>query len=1491
MTYNPKWLENSPDAQLGGFDGATGADTVVPTQKAVKSFIYDMQEDVKDPSGIANRDNTSLSYDTTSTPGQCTVTIAPDGEDIAVYLLGKKYVYDSEQSVLLTDTEGMHYVYFNASGTLVSTTTWNPNIILEWAFVAAVYWNATDNEVVYFGDERHGINMSGATHYNLHNAQGTVYLTGLALGDIIADSTSATNADAQFSIAQGQVLDEDIATVIPDYAAPANIPMYYLSGTSDWRKSVPDDYPLLNAGTGRVAWNENTGTWALSEATDGYFVLTHVFATNDMDNPMIGVVGQNEYATIAEARDGAENEISDILTSSLPFQEFVAVATVIFETDDTFGNTPKAIIRSTNSGGDYQDWRLSALSPAAGSPADHGQLSGLGDDDHIQYAILTGLRAFTGEQEFAAGIDVSAGDITVANNTDVLVGATSVTSFGSDSQRLGIVGDTSIDLTQSTDVIGFTVAGGSVGTFESDGLTLASGTNINEFSTDGTLGDDSDNAVPTEAAVKTYVDNAVAGLTLNKIYQGDSYVVVLDSTASGEIRVVADDTEMATFTASAATIGPGEESVAASGGFVKADANGVIMGDGSTNFFQADADEAVLGVIDNNLYIDMSNDILQAQVGGIGVISATPDTQIFGLAQSGPGTTGAGVEFDQNGGTATLYASEQNYLVISDSTSAITTGPPPATTLQYFDQGVELLNINTTNFLVGDFAGDENFFGMQNIDIDPDFIVGVSTGTLIQANGSWQRFGNFFTGHIQMEAGETFPAAIYTDDNESIGVMLNNTTQLIGQNNNTRVNINQTSDNIVFYSTTTAVGTFAATGLTLQNGTNINEFSTDTLLGGGSPSNDAVPTEAAVKTYVDNAIGGAVSHNSTTGIQGGDSTAVEYYHVIADVYAGIYASGSVIGFGSDSGTNLEVDYASHAVTADLNGTEVFDLTETGQRLGVSGDTYVNVDQTLNQVSITAGNESQILVETTGTTVYDDLIVTGDLFVDGTTFVVNNQEVTTSDNIIVINNGEVGPGVTAGSAGIEVDRGSETDYQFIFVEASDTFRIGEIGSLQAVATREDAPSDTRVAWWNDTAKRFDTLGDDYITINTSTHVISFGITSEQGKFDSNGLTLSTGASVNEFSIDGTLSDDSNDAVPTEAAVKTYVDNQIAAISTNKIEDGDSFVIVNDSTGGAGEVRIVVDGVEVGYYDALSTSQRMGKADGSFILTSDEETTISGPDSVEVFSAEENTFQVGYWTEDGPSILIDRDADESTVKLSSDDFTYLQIDGTSQNQSFRMHMTGTDYIDINLNQQVFGHDSNGHLVINHPSQSAVLAALYADAGESIGVRVGVDDQMIGDSASTRIALDTDTDRISVYIGSTQAAQFNSGGMNLENGTTINEFSIDGTLAGNSDSAVPTEKAVKTYVDNAIGGTETVRFVSSDTTAVAGDIVLVDSTAGDVNIELLESEDGKITVKKVTNDSNTVTIFTSPGLIDGQANVTIDTPYQAYGFISDASNFYII
>ena len=55
--------------------------------------------------------------------------------------------------------------------------------------------------------------------------------------------------------------------------------------------------------------------------------------------------------------------------------------------------------------------------------------------------------------------------------------------------------------------------------------------------------------------------------------------------------------------------------------------------------------------------------------------------------------------------------------------------------------------------------------------------------------------------------------------------------------------------------------------------------------------------------------------------------------------------------------------------------------------------------------------------------------------------------------------------------------------------------------------------------------------------------------------------------------------------------------------------------------------------------------------------------------------------------------------------------------------------------------------------------------------------------------------------VVIGGNTAVDASFASMNLSEGVTINEISNDGTLAGDSDTAIPTEKAIKTYVDTEI------------------------------------------------------------------------------------------
>lgn len=128
----------------------------------------------------------------------------------------------------------------------------------------------------------------------------------------------------------------------------------------------------------------------------------------------------------------------------------------------------------------------------------------------------------------------------------------------------------------------------------------------------------------------------------------------------------------------------------------------------------------------------------------------------------------------------------------------------------------------------------------------------------------------------------------------------------------------------------------------------------------------------------------------------------------------------------------------------------------------------------------------------------------------------------------------------------------------------------------------------------------------------------------------------------------------------------------------------------------------------------------------------------------------------------------------------------------------------------------------------------------------------------------------------------------------GNPVNEFSTDGTLSGNSDTAVPTEKAVKTYVDVTVGDAVRLNIVytSIDATAVIGDVVIVDSVGGDVNIELVLTGDiGKFIIYKNSIDSNDITISTTSGTIDSQPTDSFNFPYSSKEYLTDGTNFYTI
>ena len=75
----------------------------------------------------------------------------------------------------------------------------------------------------------------------------------------------------------------------------------------------------------------------------------------------------------------------------------------------------------------------------------------------------------------------------------------------------------------------------------------------------------------------------------------------------------------------------------------------------------------------------------------------------------------------------------------------------------------------------------------------------------------------------------------------------------------------------------------------------------------------------------------------------------------------------------------------------------------------------------------------------------DVIITGNLTVQGTQTAIETTNTTLKDNIIVLNDGEVGAGVTLGTAGISVARGSLANVALRWNEAVDKWQVTSDGT--------------------------------------------------------------------------------------------------------------------------------------------------------------------------------------------------------------------------------------------------------------------------------------------------------------------------------------------------------------------------------------------------------------------------------------------------------------
>ena len=218
-------------------------------------------------------------------------------------------------------------------------------------------------------------------------------------------------------------------------------------------------------------------------------------------------------------------------------------------------------------------------------------------------------------------------------------------------------------------------------------------------------------------------------------------------------------------------------------------------------------------------------------------------------------------------------------------------------------------------------------------------------------------------------------------------------------------------------------------------------------------------------------------------------------------------------------------------------------------------------------------------------------MTGNLVVKGTTTQVDATNLDLKDNIIVLNSGEQGAGVSLSTAGIEIDRGSKPNTQFVFDETvSWNDPVTQTIKQGGFKTRDINGGNIGLE-----VRSISTGGGDLYLINAGTGVISVS---------------GTNAYENQVTDD--------DDIPNKKYVDVQIAAQVAAADFQKIRDGSSSftqMVVADfeTTGLTSVASITVDGVNnVNFYDNRSELHDL-RIDGSRIstTTSNADLTLSAP----------------------------------------------------------------------------------------------------------------------------------------------------------------------------------------------------------------------------------------------------------------------------------------
>ena len=843
-------------------------------------------------------------------------------------------------------------------------------------------------------------------------------------GGIILGETGTRN----ITVTAGSIWDKlsEFTISAVDTSVAGTFDRYYRDGAGGWTKEAS-----------QTQWNNtqyDDGDGVLGTMTANFYSTQYFYI--ELDGNLVSLYGQNQYATFAQAEDDTPpSSIPDrityggILIGRIIFQKSAGTTNAVESAFDTVFNTT--------------------------ATTDHGNLAGLSDDDHTQYILVAGTRAFTGDQSLG-GFDLT--NITQTYTEQILSDATGVLLLGGTGSTNNE--NITLDFETTSNVVSLGSTSGnaefSFGTQYPrilDDKNLVFGTGYDVYHAWETTGN----------------DNYQIGLNIVGTAASIGFMSIMERDDMGNVNrsplTIATDPTLRIYSADAVSATDYIETSHNQTDAVIASGAGDIILNPASNVDMSDKNIENVGDIDaDSLTADATALTIGAGTETIAINSSDWDIDATGIATGFGNITSDGII---NLSDTTKYYSINSIKMLSTyGTNNDFVG----------NSGNVTLTTANNNSAIGTSALDSITIGYNNMAMGPSALTACTDG------------------NYNLGIGVTALNALTTGDNNiGIGNYAGGTVST--GDNNTLIGYNAGSG-ITNATTNTIIGASAAGGIALGNGNVIIGY----LAGGAAGfatvankliidnSNDAVPflygdfSAATLQINANTTIIGSspfLNLGDSTGVADGKlvlyseqgvtdysvsinpnatMTSAANFYLPADEPAGTYllnmTTGGVIGYDS-SAYLTTVD-----ISANTNLTAGTNITLTGDDLSVDDAFLINSgdDTTTGKITAQGGfdagdvniaNVGDIALDSISSDAGTSINITlgadagDDFIIDTAGFVYEGDT-----DMVGINNNDpdsalhVGSGTTSGNKAIHIE---DDGYSYIFLEGDEDNDVGEVGT--------------------------------------------------------------------------------------------------------------------------------------------------------------------------------------------------------------------------------------------------------------------------------------------------------------------------------------------------------------------------------------------------------------------------------------------------------------